>query len=121
MNTCPCCQSTDGQIKNGRTAAGSQRYWCRHCGRQYTPQPKAQGSPPEGRRQALRLYVDGGNLRPSGRTLGVVPQTVAKWGTAASAALPDDPPLPDRVETAELDALFTCVLHQTTWPLSSQR
>jgi transposase-like protein len=110
MNRCPYCQSTERQIKNGQTAAGSQRYWCRRCGRKYTPEPKAQGYPPEVRRQALRMYVDGGNLRRIGRTLGVVHQTVANWVTAAAAALPEQPPQPDPpVETAELDELYTFV------------
>ena len=94
MYTCPSCQSTDHQVKNGRTAAGSQRYWCRCCGRKYTPEPKAQGYPPEMRRQALRMYVDGGNLRRIGRTLGVVHQTVANWVTAASDACQTPRPFP---------------------------
>jgi transposase-like protein len=89
------------QIKNGRTAAGSQRYWCRRCGRTFTPQPKAQGYPPEVRRPALRRYGDGSNLRRIGRTLGVGQQTVAKWVAAASDARPGDPPVPNRVEIAE--------------------
>jgi transposase-like protein len=121
MNTCPFCQSMDRQIKNGWTAAGSQRYWCRCCGRKYTPEPKAQGYPPEVRRQALRMYVDGGNLRRIGRALGVVHQTVANWVTAASDALPDAPPVPDRVATAELDELYTFVTDNQTVPTASRR
>jgi transposase-like protein len=111
----------DRQSKNGRTAAGSQRYWGRRCGRKYTPEPKAQGYPPEVRRQALRMYVDGGNLRRSGRTRGVVHQTVANGVTAASAALPDAPPVPDRVESAERDELYTFVTDKQTVPRSSRR
>ena len=121
MNSCPSCQSIDRQIKNGQTAAGSQRYWCRCCGRKYTPQPKAPGYPLQVRRHALRMYVDGGNLRRIARTLGVVHQTVANWVTAASDALPDDPPVPDRVATAELDELYTFVADKKPGPTSSRR
>jgi len=65
------------------------------------------------RAQAVRMYVDGGNLRRIARTLGVVHQTVANWVTAQADALPDRPPQPaTTVETAELDALFTFVTHK---------
>jgi transposase-like protein len=84
-------------------------------------EPKAQGYPPEVRRQALRMYVDGGNLRRIGRALGVVHQTVANWVTAASDALPDAPPVPDRVATAELDELYTFVTDNQTVPTASRR
>lgn len=79
MITCPKCQNTTRQVKVGRTEAGSQRYQCQHCGHKHTPAPKQQGYPDEIRQQALRLYVDGMNLRRIARHLGVVHQTVANW------------------------------------------
>ncbi len=97
------------QVKNGRHPSGSQRYLCRTCGRKYTPEPTAQGYPPALREQALRLYADGLNLRRVARHLGVVHQTVANWVAAHADALPDHPPQPARVETAELDELYTFV------------
>ncbi len=86
------------------------------------------------RRQALKLYVDGTNFRRIARHLiarhliarhliarhliarhlGVNPQSVANWVNAAAANLPA-PPLPKerdqeaRVETLELDELYTFV------------
>ncbi len=122
MKTCPHCQSTERQIKNGQTASGNQRYWCRTCGRKYVLEPKAPGYPPEMRAQAVRMYVDGGNFRRIARTLGVVHQTVANWVTAHADALPEPPPQPARsVETAELDELFTFIARKKTKPTSSPR
>jgi transposase-like protein len=49
------------------------------------------------------------NLRRSARQLGVVHQTVANWVAAHADGLPDQPPQPQSVETAELDALYTFI------------
>ena len=115
MNTCPSCQSTNRQVKNGQTASGNQRSWCRECGRTYVTEPRALGYLPEMRAQAVRMYVDEGNLRRIARTLGVVHQTVANWIMAQADALPDRPPQPaPGVHTAELDDLFTFVVHKKT-------
>ena len=37
---CERCGQEEGQIKNGKTKAGSQRYKCNHCGKTYTPVKK---------------------------------------------------------------------------------
>lgn len=109
MNTCPHCQQNTRQVKVGRTKAGSQRYQCQHCRRRYTPQPKAQGYPDSVRQQAMRLYVDGMNLRRIARHLGVVHQSVANWVAAHAALLPDTPPQPETVTVIEQDELYTFV------------
>lgn len=114
MKTCPNCQSTERQIKNGQTGSGSQRYWCQGCGRKYTPDPKTNGYAPAVRDVAVRMYVDGMNLRRIARHLGVVHQTVANWVTAAADRLPEHPAQPEQVETAELDELFTFITHKKT-------
>ena len=122
MITCPHCQRSTQQVKNGRTPAGSQRYRCRVCRRKYTPDPRPQGYGADLRRRAVHLYVDGMNLRRSGRTLGVVHQTVANWVAAHADALPAQPPAPSgAVETAELDELSTFVGAKKTAPTSSRR
>jgi transposase-like protein len=61
------------------------------------------------RQQAIRLYVDGMNLRRIARHLGVVHQTVANWVTAQVASLPDKPPQPESVTMLEQDELYTFV------------
>lgn len=118
MNDCPFCQASGRVVKNGATPRGSQRYLCRACGQRWTPQPKVSGYPPELRRAAVQMYVDGMNLRRIARTLGVVHQTVANWVNAQADRLPAAPPQPERVETAELDELFTFVGAKKTPPTS---
>jgi len=110
MMTCPSCQSTTRQVKHGRNPSGSQRYLCQGCKRTYTPEPTASGYDAATRRQALRLYADGMNLRRIARPRGVVHQTVANWVDAHADALPDQPPQPDSpVAVAERADLSTCV------------
>ncbi len=109
MKTCPHCQERTRQVKVGHTKAGSQRFQCQHCRRRYTPEPKAQGYPDSVRQQAIRLYVDGMNLRRIARHLGVVHQTVANWIAAHAAILPDTPPQPETVTVIEQDELYTFV------------
>src|SRR5581483_1763002 len=115
MMTCPSCQSTERQVKNGRTRSGSQRYWCRPCGRKYSPQAKDHRYPLAMRHTAVQLYVDGMNLRRIARQLGVVHQTVANWVAAHAAALPATPPGPPTVHTAEL---VTFIGSKKTPPMS---
>ena len=112
MSTCPHCQHSDGHVKVGRNESGTQRYLCQRCRRTYTPEPKAPGYPDEIRRQAVRLSVDGMNLRRIARQLGVVHQTIANWVAAHAATLPDTPPAPSSSlklppAVAELDELYT--------------
>jgi transposase-like protein len=108
MNTCPYCQATQGQVKNGFNRSGTQRWLCRTCQRVYTPQPKTNGYDDAIRLEAVRLYLDGMNLRRIARTLQVNHQSVANWVKAYAARLPDAP-VPTQVEVVELDELFTFV------------
>jgi len=114
MNTCPHCHSTTRQVKAGRTEAGSQRYQCQLCQHKYTPQPKEQGYPQSVRQQAIRLYVDGMNLRRIARHLGVVHQTVANWIAAHAARLPAQPPQPASTAVIEQDELYTFITAKKT-------
>ena len=110
---CPRCESPDHQHKVGKTAAGSQRYRCYLCCCKYTPVKKQHGYSPEIRQKAVQLYVDGMNLRRVGRHLKVNPQSVANWAKAHAESLPPAP-VPEKVENAELDELFSFVLEKKT-------
>jgi transposase-like protein len=110
---CPHCEKEDSLIKDGKNRSGSQRYQCKACGRRYTPEPNKKGYPEEVRLQALRLYVDGKNLRRIARHLGVSPQSVSNWVNAYVAQLPNAPS-PEQVETVELDELFTFIGEKKT-------
>jgi len=117
MNQCPYCQANEQRVKNGRNPSGSQRYKCRGCGRIYTLEPKPAGYDQATRDQAVRLYVEGMNLRRIARILGVNHQSVANWVNAYARRLPDAP-VPEAVQTAELDELFTFVGSKKTAPTS---
>jgi len=70
------------------------------------------------RKQALRWYVDGMNLRRIGRHLGIHHRTVSLWVKAQAASLPEAP-LPEEVKEAEMDELFTFIGNKKTGSTSS--
>ena len=105
---CPRCESTIQQHKVGKTTAGSQRYRCYGCGCKYTPVKKGHNYSPAFRQKAVQLYVDGMNLRRIGRQLGVHHQSVANWAQEHAEKLPAAP-VPEKVEAAEMDELFTFI------------
>jgi transposase-like protein len=78
------------------------------CNRKYTPEPKQQGYPESMRQRAAEMYVDGMNLRKIARHLKVAPQTVALWVTDRAEALPQAP-MPNQVQEAEMDEIFTFI------------
>lgn len=79
-----------------------------NCGCKYTPAPKARGYDLELRKKAIQLYVDGMNLRRIGRHLGLHHRTVSLWVNAYAKEIPAAP-VPNEVEDAELDELFTFI------------
>ena len=54
------------------------------------------------------MYVDGMNLRRIARQLGVNHQSVANWVNAYAVQLPPAP-MPEQIDTVELDELHTFV------------
>lgn len=119
MSTCPHCQRSEGQVKAGLTAAGSQRYLCKVCLRKYTPEPRPLGYEQDVRQQAIRMYLDGNNQRRIARQLGVSQGSVSNWAREFADNLPDEVPQPEQtVEVAEIDELFTFVSHKKTMPTS---
>lgn len=103
--TCPKCSATARQVRDGRTASGSQRYRCRACGYRYTAFPQANGYDEEVRFQALQLYLEGLSIRQVARLLGVNHQSVANWMKDYARYLPPDLP-PSIAEMARLDGLY---------------
>lgn len=83
------------------------------CGAKYTPEKKRHGYGAKVRRQAIRLYVDGMNLRRTARHLGIHHSTVAVWVKDHVDQLPKAPQ-PDKVKTAEMDELFTFIGNKKT-------
>ena len=114
---CVQCGSEDDQVKNGLNPSGTQRYKCKACKRVYTPEAKRQGYEQEKKEQAVKLYVDGLNLRRIGRILGVNHQSVANWVKAYSKTLPPAPQ-PEEVDIIEMDEIFTFVGEKKSKSLS---
>ena len=110
---CPGCGREEKQHKIGKTKTGSQRYRCYVCHRSYTPARQVAGYDPSLRQKAIRLYVDGMNLRRIGRQLGINPQTIANWVKRYAEKLPAAP-VPTKVQRAEMDELFTFIGNKKT-------
>ena len=91
MQKCPKCFNIKRQNKAGKTEAGSQRYRCMYCGSKYTPERKHHGYDSQTRKQALRWYVDGMNLRRTARHLGVHHTTIMRWVKEYVRQLPKAP------------------------------
>lgn len=117
MNKCPYCQASEKQVKAGKQPSGSQRWKCQVCHRRYTPEPSDHGYGDAIRHQAVKMYVDGLNYRRIGRLLGVDHKSVMNWVKAYTAQLPP-PPVPNDVNNAELDELFTFVGKKKSPPTS---
>ena len=117
---CPKCGKEEKQHKVGKLPSGSQRYRCYLCGCKYTPEKKPYSYDEEFRKKAVQLYVDGMNLRRIGRQLGVHHQSVANWAKAHAEKLPDAP-VPEKVDNAEMDELFTFIGDKKTRSTSSPK
>lgn len=90
-----------------------------HCGCKYTPEPKQHGYPAEMRKHAVQMYVDGMSLRRIARHLGIHHRTVSLWVQASAASI-RDVPVPEEVQTAEMDELFTYIGHKKNGSTSSR-
>jgi transposase-like protein len=86
---CGCSEST----KAGFTR-DFQRYKCKNCGYQFTTD-KPRGKPPEMKKNAIKLYLEGMGIRAIGRFLGVSNVAVLKWIRKAA----------EIVETVHTDAM----------------
>jgi transposase len=115
---CKKCGSETKQYKIGKTESGSQRYLCWMCKHKYTPEKKAWRYGEDVRKKAIQMYVDGISFRKIARHLGVHHQSIVNWVNAYANQLPESP-VPDKVEHAEMDELFTFVGTKKTKSTSS--
>jgi len=116
--TCPTCGTHRSQVRDGKTAAGSQRLRCQVCGKRYTPEPKSRGYDRTTRATAMRMVADGINLRRAERLLQVHHTTILRWKRAAAARLTEAPPQPQVTDELELDELYTFVTQKKTDTIS---
>jgi transposase-like protein len=80
MPACNYCKADeDQQVRAGKNPSGSQRLLCKGCGRKYTPSPVRMGYPPELKRQAILMCLEGQSFRGHAAKVGVNPQTIVNW------------------------------------------
>jgi transposase-like protein len=75
---CPACGSSN-VVKHGKSAAGKQRYKCRHetCSRStFIQQYSYRGYLEEVKQQIADMAVNGSGIRDTARVLGISPTTV---------------------------------------------
>ena len=101
------CGQKEGQIKNGRTKAGSQRYRCNHCGKTYTPVKKERMYPKELKDWAIELYMEGNSERTVGRLLKIIKNIRLRWIRQKAKKIKPKDRSNERVEVIEMDELFT--------------
>ena len=103
---CPKCKS-EKAIKNGFTR-GQQRYKCKVCGYNYSVERKSDVKPPEMRKLALEMYLEGLGFRAIGRILkisyGTVYQWIKQFGEQAKFPVSASP-----VPIVELDEMHTYI------------
>jgi len=80
---CPYCGAEQHQHSIGKTKAGSKRFRCKCCNRDYTPKPKKWAYTAEERKQALRLLLLGNSGRAVGKALGMSKANAYRWATEA--------------------------------------
>lgn len=74
---CTKCGSVESQVKQGKTAAGSQRIRCNKCGNRYTPVQKRHDEAT--RLLAVKAYMSGSSARKVGKLFGIDGNTVTAW------------------------------------------
>lgn len=106
---CKNCNAEEGQVKAGKTAAGSQRYKCKKCGRVYTPKPKGRGYSEETKEKAIKLYMEGNSSRAVGRILGIGKNMCLYWIHQQAKQISEKEVSNERLEVIEMDELYSFV------------
>ena len=75
---CRHCGS-ENLVRDGRTANGKQRFWCKDCQRSSRENPEPNGYTEAEREEILRAYEERSSLRGLERTFGVSRYTVSAW------------------------------------------
>jgi len=76
---CPHCGATEHQHSIGRTKAGSRRYRCKTCKRDYTPEPKKWKYSQEEKTQAKKMLTLGNTGRGIGKIMGMNKSNAYRW------------------------------------------
>jgi transposase-like protein len=80
---CPNCGVEERQYSIGKTKAGSRRFRCMSCKREYRPNPKKWRYTEEERRGALRLLLLGNSGRAVGKAMRMSKANAYRWASEA--------------------------------------
>ena len=108
---CSRCFSNN-YVKRG-SAKGLPRYKYKDCNYHYTVVRKSTSKPPEVRRLALEMYLEGLGFRQIGRVLKISYVTVYNWVKKWGASV-ELPVREDAIEVVDLDELHTYVGEKKT-------
>ena len=81
---CPKCGAVGKQSKYGLSRSGNQRYKCKACKREYTPEPMQRGYDKEKKETALKLLTQGMTGRGIGKALGMSKANAYRWAAEAA-------------------------------------
>jgi transposase-like protein len=83
IRKCPYCGGTEHQYSIGKTKAGSKRFRCKACRRDYTPEPKKWAYTEAEKKEALRLLLLGNSGRAVGKALKMHRSNAYRWAAEA--------------------------------------
>jgi len=102
---CPKCKSGH-HVKDG-ILYGRQRYKCKSCRYHYTVERKSDVKPPDTKRLAFEMYLEGFGFRSIGRILKISYGTVYVWVKEWRSKMP----IPRRESSAEAVGLEKLLAH----------
>lgn len=107
---CPRCKTQDN-VKDG-VVKGRQRYFCKTCKYHFTVQHR--GKPPEIKRAALELYLEGLGFRSIGRFLKVSNVAVMKWIKEYGERIESIRRGEGKIDIIEMDEMHSYVIGKKT-------
>jgi len=107
---CPKCQTID-PIKDG-VVKGRQRYFCKPCKYHFTVQHR--GKPPEIKRAALELYLEGLGFRSIERFLNVSNVAVMNWVKEYGKKIESLKKAEGSIDVVEMDEMHSYVSGKKT-------
>jgi len=76
---CPHCDNKTGQIKHGFTRAKRQRYFCKYCGRTYTPKGWRSRYSEKVKRSSVQKYQQEKRARLVSSEMGISQPSLSRW------------------------------------------
>ncbi len=74
--SCPSCSATDEVVRNGKSTAEHQRYFCSHCRKTWQLQFTYTASQPGTHQKIIDMAMNGVGCRATARIMGVGLNTI---------------------------------------------